>query len=249
MRLKIMIAVYVVVVLAAGKILLDYFYNESVINAYEEGNYSVNDDMLLAMNVLETYIPYYNNANILYKTGEYVQAEEEYQKAIDEGIPEGKECPVRINMALSVIGQLPNDYKEPKNVEESIKTLKRARDYLTVDDCANDEGTGHSKKAERLKRDIDAEIEELENIQQQQQQNQQDQNQQDQDQQDQDQQDQNQQDQNQQQQQQMQDMDQKTQQQMEQYQQQSQIDRQNDMDTYSRINSYARWNSDYNNIW
>ena len=50
MRLKILIAVYVVVVLAAGKILLDYFYNESVINAYEEGNYSVNDDMLLAMN-------------------------------------------------------------------------------------------------------------------------------------------------------------------------------------------------------
>ncbi|MBP5261338.1 MAG: hypothetical protein J6Z43_04325, partial [Clostridiales bacterium] len=156
MKLKILIAVYVVVALICGKVLLNYFYNESVINAYEDENYSVNDDMLLALNVFEPYIAHYNNANILYKMGQYQEAFDEYQAAIDCGIPHYTECPVRINQALSVIAQLDKNYKDPANIEKSLELLYQARDILLEDGCADKKGKGHSKKAERLKRDIEA---------------------------------------------------------------------------------------------
>ena len=41
MRLKILVAIYIVVALVAGKILLNFFYNESVISSYEDGDYYV----------------------------------------------------------------------------------------------------------------------------------------------------------------------------------------------------------------
>ena len=152
-------------------------------------------------------------------------------------------------MALSILGGLGADYKNPENIDKSLEILYRARGVLLEDDCANDEGTGHSKKAERLKRDIDAAIEELKQIQQQQQdqQNQQQQQQNQNQNQNQDQQQQQQQQQQDQQQQQMQSEDKSTEEYMEQYQQQAQNDRQNDMDQYS--GARVKWNSDYNNIW
>ena len=248
MRLKIIIAIYIVVFLVCGKILMNYFYNEGVIDAFEKGDYSLNDDLLLSLNYLEPYIAYYNNGNIHYKLGQYDEAIEDYQNALDTGIPAGHECPVRINMALSILGGLGADYKNPENIDKSLEILYRARGVLLEDDCANDEGTGHSKKAERLKRDIDAAIEELKQIQQQQQdqQNQQQQQQNQNQNQNQDQQQQQQQQQDQQQQQ-MQSEDKSTEEYMEQYQQQAQNDRQNDMDQYS--GARVKWNSDYNNIW
>ncbi|MBR2523843.1 MAG: tetratricopeptide repeat protein, partial [Clostridiales bacterium] len=161
MKTKILIAVYVILVLVCGKILLNYFYNEHVINAYEDEDYSINDDMLLTMNVQEPYVAHYNNGNILYRQGKYEEAIEEYQNAIDSHIPLYSECPVRINMALSMIAQLDKNYKDDEHRARSLEILNDARDVLLEDDCANEKGKGHSKRAERLKRDIEAAIEEL----------------------------------------------------------------------------------------
>ena len=240
MKVKILIVVYILLVLVGGKILLNYFYNENVIRAYDEKDYSVNDDLLKTLNVIEPYIPYYNDGNILYRQGKYEEAIEEYEKAIEAGIPELSECPVRINMALAKVATLDKNYKEPEHIDESLEILYAARDMLLEDGCATEDGDGHSKRAERLKRDIEAAIKELEELKEQQQQQQQQQDQ------DQDQ-DQNQ-DQNQNQPQggnEMQEKDQQAQQGVEDQQRQAYNDRQDDMDSYTS----NKWNTDYEDIW
>jgi len=108
------------------------------------------------------YIFYYNTGNSHYKKMDYAAAIEAYQKALDAKPPTKKECSVRINMALSIIKTIGDDYASPDKIEGTIETLKQARAVLLVDDCATEEGDGHSETAEQLKREIDELIEELE---------------------------------------------------------------------------------------
>lgn len=242
MKAKLLIVLYILIVLVGGKILLNYFYNENVIRAYDDKDYSVNDDLLKTLNVFEPYIPYYNNGNILYRQGMYEEAIAEYEKAIEAGIPELSECPVRINMALAKVATLDKNYKDPEHIDESLKILYAARDMLLEDDCATEDGDGHSKRAERLKRDIEAAIKELEELKEQQQQQQQ----QGDDQQNPDDQDQNNPgqdnggggDQ-------LHDKDEQVQQGVEDHQRDAYNDRQDDMDSYTS----NKWNTDYEDIW
>lgn len=85
-----------------------------------------------------------------------------YEKALKANPPSGKECPIRINMALSMVYGLGDDYAAPENVEHSLQTLKSARNVLLEDDCATAEGNGHSATAEQLKEEIEKLIEQLE---------------------------------------------------------------------------------------
>ena len=120
------------------------------------------------------YVVWYNLGNYYYENGEYKDAEEAYLKAIECGIPYEKECPVRINLALSMMAQLSDDEwdaffdcngsgtldAEARTVE---KTLKDARDVLTADGCAHaDDENGHSKEAQTLKDEIDELLEQSE---------------------------------------------------------------------------------------
>jgi len=155
---------YVCVFLVLAKQSLNYFYNEYVLSHYEKNDFTINDNLLLTANYIEPYICHYNNANILYKNCLFEDAIDEYLVTLEYDLPEGLECKIRINMALSTIALLPEDYDEYENIPDSIETLKEARDYLYDGECATPDQDGHSEDAETLAQEITDEIERLEEL-------------------------------------------------------------------------------------
>lgn len=107
------------------------------------------------------YAWHYNIANMYCKPYTYDKALEHYQKALEKKIPEGKECRIRVNLALTMTKVLGPDYAEPDQIDSSIKILEGAKNYLLADNCATEEGTGHSEVAEQLKEEIEKILEEL----------------------------------------------------------------------------------------
>ena len=159
---KCLILVYVLLALLFAKFLFDYLYNEMVISKYNDRNYNVTEDMLLYANFFEPYLPYYNMGNIQYKKNQFEKAIESYEKALTYNIPEKKECSVRINLALAKLGTLGADFAQPDKLDETLSVLYSARDVLLEDGCATREGTGHSPTAEKLRKEIEKIIDELE---------------------------------------------------------------------------------------
>ncbi len=175
-----------------------YIINEKFVSAYQAGDYQVEQqETLQKMNLVEQYLPYYNLGNVAYKEEDYTKAIGYYKQALDMNPPEGKDCAIRINLALAMIKKIDfSDLSTEKKLQNAIQQLRAARTVLTAHGCAGPvEADGHSEEAEKLKKDIDDMLEQLENPPDQDQQDGQDQNQ-DQDQnKDQDNQDQNNQDQ------------------------------------------------------
>ena len=107
------------------------------------------------------YIIHYNMGNTNYRQYSYDKAIRQYEKALAQRVPEGKECPIRINLALAMLGTLGADFMEPGQVNDSILVLEEAREQLLTDNCATEKETGHSPEAEQLKKEIDAILEQL----------------------------------------------------------------------------------------
>lgn len=103
----------------------------------------------------------YNIGNSHYQNEDYDKAITSYENALKANPPSGRECPIRINMALAMVYGLGDDYAAPENVENSLQTLKAARNVLLEDDCATAGGNGHSETAEQLKEEIEKLIEQL----------------------------------------------------------------------------------------
>jgi len=158
----IVIVLTVLLFLFLGLLTFNYCYNEFTITKYEEHDYSQNDDLLTHTSIFQAYIAHYNNGNIHYQCGEYQEAIEDYKQALEAGAPhEDEECNVRVNLALAIIGTLPENYSVLENVEQSIQTLEEAREYLLEEECALDDGEGHDDEAQQLKEEIDKLIEQL----------------------------------------------------------------------------------------
>lgn len=163
MKKRIIACVYILMLLVCFKLAFTYLYNEYIISRYDDGDYSVDVDGLLFANCIQPYLAHYNMGNIHYKNKDYESAIEEYRTALDKNPGKEQECDVRINLALAVIGTMASDYGSEKNVEDSIAKLKEARAVLLENDCATENGDGHNETAEKLKREIDELLDELEN--------------------------------------------------------------------------------------
>ncbi len=165
---------YLVLVLAivlfviSGKYAFSYIYNEWITKEYDSGNYDLDTEPLFFVNCFEPCIAYYNNGNILYQQKDYNGAIGEYQQALGYDLSHGKECDVRVNLALAMIYNMGDDYASPEKIESSIETLKEAREVLLAEGCATDNDDGHDKEAQKLKNEIDELIKQLEEQQQQQ---------------------------------------------------------------------------------
>jgi len=107
------------------------------------------------------YIAEYNMGNSDYRNDSYNGAIAWYNKALERNLPEEKECSIRINKALAYVGLLGEGYDSPDRIADSVSLLEIARDTLLTDNCATEEGTGHSEKAEQLKEEIERMLEEL----------------------------------------------------------------------------------------
>lgn len=164
----IFITAYMVIILVFAKHALNYFYNEYVLSKYENRDYSINENLLLTANFIEPYIVYYNNANILYMNSQFSEAVPNYEKALTyKNIPKKRRCDIIVNLALSKVKMLPEDYELPNEIDNSIALLKDARAVLLSEDCAKDDGKGHDKDAQTLKDEIDEEIKRLEELKEQ----------------------------------------------------------------------------------
>ncbi len=165
MKKSIFIIVYVLTILILIKLLFNTITNTILINKYKDGDYSEQTAYALTMlNFPEGYVADYNLGNILYKKGDYNGAIEQYKKALDRNVPKRKECSIRINYALSICNMVHVDENNNESIENAIKEYEKAIDILTKQDCANDEGNGHSKNAQQLKEDIEKEIERLKEL-------------------------------------------------------------------------------------
>lgn len=151
---------------AAAAIFLSWRYltNRYYLSRYAQGEYKVGTEerLVQTINRPEGYIAAYNVGNGYYKTGNYERAEAYFRYALTLDIPEGKECDVRVNLALSLIGQIDFEGLETNDdILYAIRILEEAREVLLEEGCATDENDGHDPEAQQLKNEIDKKIEEL----------------------------------------------------------------------------------------
>lgn len=162
MKKRIIASIYILLLLVCFKFGFIYIYNEYIIDEYNNNNYSLSVNPLLFCNWFQPYLPYYNMGNIHYQNGEYEKAIDEYKNALELNPGKKKECSVRINLALAIIKTMGEDYDSEEKVEASIAKLKEAREILLEAGCATETGNGHNETAEKLKREIDDMLDELE---------------------------------------------------------------------------------------
>lgn len=162
MKKAIFITIYSMLVIGCLVMVFNYGYNAFVTFCYNNGNYSVEAKPLQIFNWTEKYVAYYNQGNIEYQKGEYLNAIEAYEKALELDPPEKKECSIRINLALAMVATIGDLYKDPTYAEDVLTILYSARDVLLEDGCATEAGDGHSAEAEQLKKEIEEMIKELE---------------------------------------------------------------------------------------
>lgn len=163
---RIFIGVYAILLLICGNLVFNFIYNFIVVYAYNYSYYEVTMNPILLLNWSEPYIAHYNQGNLYYKEGWYVEAVDSYYNALEYDMPQERECSVRINIALSMLQSLGDDYAAPENVENSLMTLYAAKNVLLEKDCATEDSAGHSEQAQKLKEEIDEIIKELEEKQQ-----------------------------------------------------------------------------------
>ncbi len=154
--------ILILAVMLVGRFIL----NTVFLSRYNSGNYESGImDILRFGNINEGYLPYYNRGNVAYKNGDFDEAIADYNKALTYYIPEGKECDIRVNLALAMLEKIDFeniDHENEKEVKKVINQLLAARNVLTEKGCADPEGTeGHDADAEQLKQDIDKMIAEL----------------------------------------------------------------------------------------
>ncbi len=167
MKRKILIVIYVLVILVMLKLLYNTVLNNILINKYNNGEFSTSmGQALVNFNFPQRYVANYNYGNIFYKIEEYEQAIEQYKKALEvNNIPEKKECKIRINYALAMCKTIELDENDEESIKNAIEVYESAIDILTEKGCANkDNNNGHSQDAEKLKQDIQKEIERLKKV-------------------------------------------------------------------------------------
>jgi len=162
---RIHIIIYSLIILIWLKIIVTFLINESFISDYNAEKYDMSKaKTLTSINFLESYAAHYNYGNTLYKNNNFDGAIEEYKKALSLFPPKKKECAIRINLSLAMLKKMNLEDESDKNKTENLNILKEAREVLCENGCANrNDDNGHSEEAEKLKKDIDKMINELQN--------------------------------------------------------------------------------------
>ena len=166
-RNALLIILSLLVFLLSAFTLVKVVINHGYVEAYNAGNYDTSlEEKLKILNFPQGYLPYYNLGNAAYQRGDYIEAIGLYSQALEQYPPQGKDCDIRVNQALSLCNTIDfNNIKSQAKLEEALTTLYTARDILMENGCANDEGTGHDPEAQQLKDDIDRMIQALQNPQ------------------------------------------------------------------------------------
>ena len=167
MKKKILIIVYIILICITLKLLYNITINSILINRYNNGEYSESQAKALKfLNFNQSYVANYNYGNILYQNGKYEDAQKEYRNALDGIVPKNKECNIRINYALAICKTVSVNEEEQSSINSAIEKYESAIEILIQKGCANkNDNNGHNQKAEKLKNDIQNEIDRLKNLQ------------------------------------------------------------------------------------
>lgn len=165
--LTVILGVVGVILLILGlSIFIKVGINHSFISQYNKKVYAAEKEQaLLVMNVPESYLPYYNLGNAAYKNGDYNSAIAYYNQALQLNPPKGRECDIRINLALSMVYTIDFNHLDSQDkINTALIILYKARDVLLEKGCAAENPEdAHNATAQQLKEDIDKLIEMLEN--------------------------------------------------------------------------------------
>ena len=143
---KKLLVILVLLLIVAIKLGYKYSVNNSYINKYNDGEYSVDTaKKLLFLNIQEKYIAHYNYGTSLYQTEDYTHAKEEFTEAL-KTVPKKRVCDVRVNLALTEIKLLP----KKENVDTYIKEINNIQKVLLEDNCATKNHNGKDQKAQDL---------------------------------------------------------------------------------------------------
>lgn len=108
------------------------------------------------------FIKYYNLGKGFYLISEYELAESSFEDALYRNPKGKKDCNTRVNLALSMVKQVPPESVTKENFQECIDKLEEAKDLLLENGCAHDsDSNGHDKDAQTLKEEIDEYIKQL----------------------------------------------------------------------------------------
>ena len=156
MKKKIIACLCILMFLVASKLAFKYAYNEYVINKFNDGDYDISMKPGMMCNWVQPYVAHYNAGNIYYQNGNYKEAIEEYKLAMDKEPKNNHKCDIRVNMALAMLGTLPEDYASEANLKNTIEVLTQAKGVLIEDGCAKEKEAGHDEEATKLREEIDA---------------------------------------------------------------------------------------------
>ena len=161
----ILITILAILCLLALKLIVSYVLNENFISQYNKGNYDPDNLRgLFALNWPESYVAPYNRGNALYHNNDFDGAIDEYNRALSFNPPDNRECSIRINIALAMLGKITEDDDSMdtaariENIDRSLELLHDAKEELFKhgDGCAHrEDDNGHSETAEQLKADIE----------------------------------------------------------------------------------------------
>ncbi len=157
-KLRNSLIISIILILLSCFLLFRHFINNEYIKKINAGEYDSSlEKSLLFPNIPQSYIPHYNMANAAYERGDYDEAIHEYQVALGLFPTHPNECKIRINLALSLLKKIDfNDLTSESKVENAVKILLSAREYLTEENCANaEDDSGHNEESEELKKYID----------------------------------------------------------------------------------------------
>lgn len=167
MKKKIIKVIYIILILIMLKLIYNFSANSILLSKYNDGIYDENLSRILTFfNFPQSYVADYNYGNILYKNGKYESAIEEYKKALKGFVPKYKKCNIIINYALAICKTVNVNEENQDSINNAISIYESAIDILTQEGCANkNDNNGHSEQAEKLKSDIQKEIERLKKLQ------------------------------------------------------------------------------------
>jgi tetratricopeptide (TPR) repeat protein len=136
--LLVSLPVVIAAVVVAVKLISLSVTAQAAIIDYNTGNYESSIDRstsLLELNVIEPYIPYFNRGDAQAGREYYVDAVEDFEKAL-ELAPQAKKCDVRVNLALSweLLGDI---YAEGGYFEGAVLLYEAAEAVITAggEDC------------------------------------------------------------------------------------------------------------------
>ena len=123
---------YFILIIVSSVMIIRYAYNAYLIHQYNRQNYNVTSTPLTLLNFTESYIVHYNQGNIYYKQGNYEDAIRAYNIALALRMPKKKECDVRVNLALAMLGTIKDTYADLSYAEETKQVVTQGMHNLTT---------------------------------------------------------------------------------------------------------------------